>query len=94
LDENVTEELIRAAFIPFGDILTVHIPTDGHSGRTRGFAFIEYEEPEDAAAAQDNMHNAEFYGKVITCTIAKAQATKGRPSNYEDKMHEDTNSCL
>lgn len=55
LADDVTEKLIHAAFIPFGDIVDIQMPVDYESQRHRGFAFIEYEQAEDAAAAIDNM---------------------------------------
>lgn len=57
LVDEVTEKLVRDAFIPFGDIADVQMPVDYESQRHRGFAFIEYESAEDAAAAIDNMVN-------------------------------------
>ncbi|PRP74729.1 peptidyl-prolyl cis-trans isomerase [Planoprotostelium fungivorum] len=57
------EELLRAAFIPFGDIIQVNMPTDNSGGK--GFAFIEYEATDDAMAAMDNMHNSEILGKSV-----------------------------
>lgn len=55
LADEVTEKLISDAFIPFGDIADIQMPVDYESQRHRGFAFIEYETAEDAAAAIDNM---------------------------------------
>ena len=55
LADEVTEKLINDAFIPFGDIVDVQMPVDYESQKHRGFAFIEYETAEDAAAAIDNM---------------------------------------
>lgn len=57
LADEVTEKLINAAFIPFGDIVDIQMPIDYESQKHRGFAFIEYETAEDAAAAIDNMVN-------------------------------------
>lgn len=51
----MTEEVLRSAFIPFGDIVDVQIPLDYETEKHRGFAFIEFELPEDAVAAIDNM---------------------------------------
>ena len=48
--------MVRAAFIPFGEIINIEIPPDYENHeKHRGFAFIEYELAEDAAAAIDNM---------------------------------------
>lgn len=60
LAEEVDEKILNAAFIPFGDIVDVQIPLDYESEKHRGFAFIEFESAEDAAAAIDNMVN-KFY---------------------------------
>lgn len=65
LADDVTEKLINAAFIPFGDISDIQMPVDYESQRHRGFAFIEYETAEDAAAAIDNMVNT-FYEHNLT----------------------------
>ncbi|KAI9137502.1 putative peptidyl-prolyl cis-trans isomerase E [Paraphysoderma sedebokerense] len=72
LDDTVTAETLHAAFIPFGDIVTVEIPPDPSSrAQHRGFAFVEFEDPEDAKAAIDNMHMSELYGKVLKVNLAK-----------------------
>lgn len=65
LDECVNETSLHAAFIPFGDIKDVNIPLDNKTGKHRGFGFVEYEERDDAAAAVDNMHNGELFGRVL-----------------------------
>ena len=38
----------------------------------RGFAFVEFEEEEDASESIENMDGAELFGKVIRCNLAKA----------------------
>ena len=60
LEENVTETILHSAFIPFGDIKDVTTPLDISTQKHRGFGFVTYIEKEDAAAAMDNMHNAEL----------------------------------
>jgi peptidyl-prolyl isomerase E (cyclophilin E) len=55
LEANVTEEIVFAAFIPFGDIKEVSMPRDFSANKHKGFAFIEYEDEEDAQEAIENM---------------------------------------
>lgn len=55
LAEEVEEKTLNAAFIPFGDLVDIQIPLDYETEKHRGFAFIEFENAEDAAAAIDNM---------------------------------------
>ncbi|KAK9812647.1 hypothetical protein WJX72_001226 [[Myrmecia] bisecta] len=77
LEENVNEAILHSAFIPFGDIKDVNIPLDNATGKHRGFGFIEFEDTEDAAAAIDNMHNAELFGRVIRTNYAQPMKIKG-----------------
>lgn len=44
--------------------------------RHKGFAFVEYELSEDAAAALENMNNSELFGRTIKCNIAKSIAVE------------------
>lgn len=55
ISDEVNEQLIRDAFIPFGDIVDIQMPIEYESQKHRGFAFVEYETAEDATAAIDNM---------------------------------------
>ncbi|KAK9876718.1 hypothetical protein WA026_014957 [Henosepilachna vigintioctopunctata] len=76
LAEEVDEKVLNAAFIPFGDIVDIQIPLDYESEKHRGFAFIEFESPEDAAAAIDNMNDSELFGRTIRVNLAKPQRIK------------------
>ncbi|KAF7723932.1 Peptidyl-prolyl cis-trans isomerase cyp10 [Apophysomyces ossiformis] len=74
LDQEVTEEMLHAAFIPFGDIVAVQLaPDPGSHNPHRGFGFVEYELEADALDAIDNMHHAELNGRVIKVSMAKPQ---------------------
>ena len=79
IEDSVSQEVLFAAFIPFGDIKEVSIPRDySTDAKAKGFAFIEFEEEEDAAQAMFNMEGAELYGRVIRCSYAKPMANTGR----------------
>lgn len=75
---EISNEIIYAAFIPFGEIVEIQIPPDYKSGApNRGFAFIEFEDKDDAAEAIDNMHLSEILGKVVKVALA-------RPTRLQD----------
>lgn len=76
LSDEVTEKLLNDAFIPFGDIADIQMPVDYESQKHRGFAFIEYEAAEDAAAAIDNMNDSELCGRTIRVNLAKPVRVK------------------
>lgn len=59
-----------------GEINDVQIPLDYETEKHRGFAFIEFELAEDAAAAIDNMNDGELFGRTIRVNGAKPMAIK------------------
>ncbi|PNW82668.1 hypothetical protein CHLRE_06g288750v5 [Chlamydomonas reinhardtii] len=77
LEESVNEATLHAAFLPFGEIKEVNMPIDHATGTHRGFGFVEYEEKDDAAAAIDNMNNAELFGRVLKVNYAQPMKIKG-----------------
>lgn len=75
LTPMVTQSHVLDAFIPFGEIVEVQLPkADGPKSADphRGFAYVEYEDVADAKEAIDNMDQAEFFGRVIKVSQAKA----------------------
>lgn len=82
LDQSVTEDILYAAFIPFGNIREITIPRDLNKYEShRGFALIEFELSEDAKEAVDNMDHSELFGKIIKCQIAKPDAMSFTTTN-------------
>lgn len=65
------ESVVRAVFVPFGEVLSLSMPVDAMTQKHRGFAFVEFEDPSDAAEALDNLHKAELYGSVLKVTFSK-----------------------
>ncbi len=47
------------------------------SERHRGFAYVTFDSPSDAAAALENMNDSELYGRVLKCNVAKPASMKG-----------------
>jgi RNA recognition motif. (a.k.a. RRM, RBD, or RNP domain) len=44
LDDTVTEAVLHAAFLPFGDIKDVSVPLDQGTQKNRGFGFVTFQE--------------------------------------------------
>ncbi|KAK3943518.1 putative cyclophilin protein [Diplogelasinospora grovesii] len=81
----VTAANLRDAFIPFGEIADVTLEKNADPNSTdphRGFAYVEYEDADDAKEAIDNMDQSELFGRVIKVTAAKVpkSATEGLES--------------
>ena len=95
LEETVNEAILHAAFVPFGDIKDVNVPLDHTAGSHRGFGFVEYLDKDDAAAAIDNMHNSELYGRVLRVNYAQPMKIKGGDKGWSHQaVWADTDSWL
>ncbi|CAN8104332.1 unnamed protein product [Discula destructiva] len=73
----VTAATIHDAFLPFGDIADVSLPKNENPNSNttephRGFAYVEFEDADDAKEAMDNMDQSELFGRIIKVTAAKA----------------------
>lgn len=71
LADEVTPAMVRAAFIPFGTVKTIDMPMDYKAGRHRHFAFVEYDDADDAAEAIFNMDGSDLVGKTIRVSLAQ-----------------------
>lgn len=85
LAEEVNEQILHAAFIPFGDIKDVKTPLDQATQKHRSFGFVTFLEREDAASAMDNMDGAELYGRVLTVNYALPEKIKGGEQGWAAK---------
>jgi len=87
LDPSMDQETIKSVFITFGDIKHVEIPKDYQTGKPRGYAFVEFEDKEDAGYAIDNYDDAEVYGRIIKVKKAKPVRLKASSTRavWEDE---------
>ncbi len=65
--ENDLQELFSQA----GAVASVHVMFDKFTGKSRGFAFVEFASGEHAAKAVEMFHNMEFQGRPLTVNIAR-----------------------
>ena len=68
---NTTEDALRGLFSPFGEVQQVKIMTDRDTGKSRGFAFVEMAQDEDAAKAIGALNGKEFEGRALTINEAR-----------------------
>lgn len=62
---ELKEDTIRAAFLPFGPIKSINLSWDPITQKHKGFAFVEYEIPEGAQLALEQMNGAMMGGRNI-----------------------------
>lgn len=78
---STTEEQLHQAFSEIGRVLKVRMVTDLETGKPRGFAFIEFEDPQVALSAIRNMNDYELNGRRIRVNFSNSshlEALAGR----------------
>jgi peptidyl-prolyl isomerase E (cyclophilin E) len=71
LPDTTTVAAIRAILVPFGEVKSVDLPVHYETGRIRGYAFGEYNDPDDAAEAIYNLDGSLLLEQTITAEMAQ-----------------------
>lgn len=80
LSYGTTEETLRAAFEEDGRrVKNVSIVTDRMTGQPRGFAFVEFEKPEDGQAAMAKLEGRMLDGRPLRISEARPREPGGGP---------------
>ncbi|KAF4504037.1 hypothetical protein G6O67_008656 [Ophiocordyceps sinensis] len=75
LDRSITEDEIRGVFSKLGKVTRINIP---HSlaGKSRGFAYLDFETKEQAQKAAEEMNNTKFRNEILTVEVSKENKVK------------------
>ena len=83
---QTTEADLRALFEQEGEVESVAIITDRDTGRSRGFAFVEFAKEEDAQKAEQRFNGTDLDGRTLRVNEAQdrcdARGGGGRRSRY------------
>ncbi len=71
LSYRATEGDIRQAFEQFGEVASVQIIKDRETGRSRGFAFVEMPNSEEAKQAINELDSSEIAGRPVKINEAR-----------------------
>ncbi len=73
---GVTEDELREAFSQFGEVTSVNVITDGQTGRSKGFAFVEMPNNSEADAAIKELNDKPLSGRPIRVNPAKPRGER------------------
>lgn len=74
---STNEQELSDLFGQYGAVESVRIVTDRDTGRSRGFAFVEMSTEEDAEKALSSLQGADFGGRTLTVSEARAPERGG-----------------
>ncbi|KAI8776846.1 polyadenylate-binding protein 4 [Biomphalaria glabrata] len=81
--EELDDEKLREMFEQYGKIISAKVMYDG-SGKSRGFGFVSFEEPDAAEKAVTTLNGTEMGGKQIYC--GRAQKKAERQAELKEKF--------
>ena len=65
LPYKTTEDDLKNAFAPFGQVATVKIVVDRYTGRSKGFGFVDMPSDDEAKAAIAGLNGKEMDGRPL-----------------------------
>jgi cold-inducible RNA-binding protein len=71
LSYETGENDLQDYFAQAGAVTSVSLMLDKATGKSRGFAFVEFATAEDAQKAIEQFHNKDFQGRSITVNVAR-----------------------
>lgn len=79
----------------FGEVMDVNLPRDKTTGKTRGFAFLMYEDQRSTVLAVDNLNGANVLGKTLRVDHVKnykQPKVKGEDGEWEEPEEQSLNA--
>lgn len=87
LDFGVDNNQLQSLFEAYGSVNKATIATDKETGRSRGFAFVEMPNAEEAAAAIKGLDNSEVNGRRIA--VKEAEDRGGNQNRQRDNNRDN-----
>ena len=66
----------RSCSASYGTVESVHLITDGASGRSKGFGFVEYRDDQEAKAAIAGLNGTEVRGRAVVVNEARPKTER------------------
>ena len=85
LSFNTTEDELRQAFEPYGQVDRVSILTDRETGRSRGFAFVEMANADEGEKAIAGLNGTQLGGRTINVNEARPKAERAGGGGGRDR---------
>lgn len=79
LDFKTTKAEVQDLFSQAGEVRDVFLATDRETGRSRGFAFVEYTSEADAAKAIERFNGHELGGRALRVNQAEDRPRSSGP---------------
>ncbi|XP_010542459.1 PREDICTED: serine/arginine-rich SC35-like splicing factor SCL33 isoform X1 [Tarenaya hassleriana] len=85
LRHDCRPEDLRRSFEQFGPLKDIYLPRDYYSGEPRGFGFVQFVDPADAAEAKHHMDGYLLLGRELTVVFAEENRKKPTEMRARDR---------
>ena len=74
---SVTDDSIREAFEPYGQVTSASVIKDKFSGKSRGFGFVEMPSDDEGQKAIEELNGKELDGRALKVNEARPRSEGG-----------------
>src|SRR5438874_7313318 len=78
LPYQTMESDLQTYFSQAGIVTSINVMFDKTTGKSRGFAFVEFASTEEANKAVEQFNNKDFQGRALTVNIARPREDRPR----------------
>jgi RNA recognition motif-containing protein len=87
LSYRTIENDLQDYFSQAGVVTSCNLMLDKYTGKSRGFAFVEYSTAEEANKAVELFHDKEFQGRQLTVNIARPREDHPERPPHRNEDH-------
>ncbi|XP_024374862.1 serine/arginine-rich SC35-like splicing factor SCL30A [Physcomitrium patens] len=86
IPRDFTADDLRIPFERYGAIKDVYLPRDYYTGQPRGFGFVQFLDPQDAAEAQYYLDHEFIAGREITIVFAEENRKRPQEMRLKERV--------
>ena len=85
LPYSVTEEELREMFLQYGEVSSLNLIKDRHSGQSKGFGFVEMPNNSEADQAIKGLNKSMVKGREIK--VNQAEERRSKKKTFRNKRY-------
>ncbi|KAF9427054.1 hypothetical protein BGZ94_005547 [Podila epigama] len=84
---DLTEDDLKQVLEPFGPIEFVKLHRDPETGKSKGFAFVQYQKAEDAKQALSRLNGYELAGRTIKVGLVTEKGSQNQNNGFHSQYN-------
>lgn len=82
LSYRMSDDELRNAFAPYGEVTSARIIMDRDTGRSKGFGFVEMPDDAQAQEAISKLDGSDIEGRTVKVNVARPREERPRRSGW------------